>query len=87
MHNLSNRNLSKMTADEIVQSLQSDSESGLTILEALNRLHSHGPNKFEVEEKVSGFVSCKDLASCLSLHHSYCRNIFVGNIWRSIKIR
>jgi hypothetical protein len=52
MHNLINRNLSQMTADELVQSLQSDSENGLSILEALNRLHSHGPNKFEVEEKV-----------------------------------
>ena len=41
----------KVSADEVVQSLQSDSESGLTMGEAASRLHTHGSNKFVVDEK------------------------------------
>jgi hypothetical protein len=56
MQNLSNINLCQMTGDEIIQSLNSDLEIGLTVTEALTRLHSHGPNKFEIEEKVDFFL-------------------------------
>jgi hypothetical protein len=72
MHNLLNKNLCQMTGDEIVQSLHSDLETGLTVTEALTRLHSHGPNKFDIEEK----VECHQY----TLTSPCTRNISVGNI-------
>ena len=56
MIQLINKNLSKMTGDEIIQTLNSDMESGLSVIEALSRLHSHGLNKFDVEEKVFFYI-------------------------------
>lgn len=70
MQNLCNRNLCQMTGDEIIQSLNSDLEIGLTVTEALTRLHSHGLNKFEIEEKVHSLCPPLSLTPILLVPHS-----------------
>lgn len=68
-----------MTSDELVQALHSDSETGLSMTEALTRLHSNGLNKFDIEEKV-----CVLISSCYLFSHMVIsiddRSTFVGNI-------